>query len=283
MQKLIFTGERMLPEVIHTTIIIEHLHRYGLASSFCKDKVVLDIASGEGYGSNLLSQYAKHVTGVDIDKDTIEHAKLKYKSKNLEYKVGSADNIPLADNSVDIVVSFETIEHHDKHEEMMLEIKRVLKPEGIVIISTPDKKYYNADSKHEGNPNEFHVKELYHDEFDSLVKRHFKNVNMLGQQCGTMSTIFPFEKTAITEMWLSKGTTQKLQFSDSLEAIFLIAIASDHPVSYSPISIFNDSKITEAIYKRYTDPIYKSWSYRLGNALLYPVRLFGISSLIKKK
>ena len=78
MKKLLPTGERMMPEMLHSTIIIEHLHRYALASLFCKNKNVLDIASGEGYGSNILSQYADQVTGVDIDENAVKYAASKY-------------------------------------------------------------------------------------------------------------------------------------------------------------------------------------------------------------
>lgn len=89
-------------------------------------------------------------------------AKEKYKAHNLEYKVGQADKIPYKSNFFDVVVSFETLEHHDKHIEMMEEIKIVLKQGGICIISTPDKLVY-SDKKNYQNP--FHVKELYKEDF----------------------------------------------------------------------------------------------------------------------
>ena len=103
--------------------------------------MVLDIASGEGYGSALLASGATRVTGVDIDPQTVQGATQKYSSNNsnLEFKQGSADNIPLHSGLFDVVVSFETIEHHDNHVEMMREIKRVLKLGGLLIISSPDK------------------------------------------------------------------------------------------------------------------------------------------------
>lgn len=101
----------------------------------------MDIASGEGYGSSLLSKSALSVIGVDIDNDSIENAKIKYTCPNLEFRQGSTSNVPVPDNSVDVVVSFETIEHHDKHEEMMLEIKRVLTATGTLIMSSLTKNF----------------------------------------------------------------------------------------------------------------------------------------------
>ena len=74
-----WTGER-LETFIYGDVVVEHLHRYAMAEMFVKDKIVLDIASGEGYGSNILSKTARQVTGVDIDKQAVEKASQKYKA-----------------------------------------------------------------------------------------------------------------------------------------------------------------------------------------------------------
>jgi ubiquinone/menaquinone biosynthesis C-methylase UbiE len=167
-----WTGERYVPGV-GGDIELEHLHRYMIARELAKDKVVLDIACGEGYGSNLLAMVASHVVGVDIVEDVIAGARNKYRQDNLTFKVGSCTDIPLENSSVDLVVCFETIEHHDKHREMLAEIKRVLLPNGILIISSPDK-YEYSDKPNYSNP--FHVKELYRNEFEDLVTEYFEKV-----------------------------------------------------------------------------------------------------------
>src|SRR5215207_9384045 len=151
------TGERLHTDVCDNNTL-EHLHRYGIALDFCRGRRVLDVASGEGYGSNLLASVAEGVKGVDISEDAVSHARLKYRRPNLEYLQGSADAIPLPDASIDTVVSFETIEHHDRHAEMLAEIKRVLRPNGVLVISSPDKLNYTDIP---GVINPFHVKELY--------------------------------------------------------------------------------------------------------------------------
>lgn len=102
--------------------------------------------------------------------------------------VGSADSIPLESGSVDAVVSFETLEHHDKHDEMMREIKRVLRSEGILIISTPDKQNYSDNS---GLSNPYHVKELYRDEFLDLLGKYFTIVKCASQKAVFGSVIIP--------------------------------------------------------------------------------------------
>lgn len=103
----------------------EHLHRYAIASEFIDNKIVLDIASGEGYGSYLFTKKAKQVIGIDISSEAISHASEKYKKENLTFKIGSITNIPIEKSSIDVVVSFETLEHIYE-EGMLLEIKRVL-------------------------------------------------------------------------------------------------------------------------------------------------------------
>src|SRR3954471_2687675 len=106
-----FTGERYLPGTVGE-IAHEHWHRYAFARTFVGGRRVLDAACGEGYGSALLATAAVHVTGVDIDARTLAHARAAYAGRvNVDFIEGSATMLPLPDASVDVVVSFETIEH----------------------------------------------------------------------------------------------------------------------------------------------------------------------------
>lgn len=89
-----WTGERLETHVFDDNTI-NHLHRYTLAMNIIIDKDVLDIASGEGYGSHLMSYKANHVYGVDIDEDTIKAASKKYKKNNLEFILGSTSSITI--------------------------------------------------------------------------------------------------------------------------------------------------------------------------------------------
>jgi GT2 family glycosyltransferase/SAM-dependent methyltransferase len=181
-----FTGERFVPEV-HGNIELEHLHRYRQACQIAGGKEVLDIASGEGYGSAMLATRASKVIGVDISIEAVKHALKRYKNDNLGYVVGNCADIPLADASVDMVVSFETIEHHDQHEKMMQEFKRVLRPSGVLLISSPDKYHYSVET---GYSNQYHIKELYQHEFKQLLGNYFKNVAYFGQRVVYGSGIF---------------------------------------------------------------------------------------------
>ncbi|KAB0638878.1 glycosyltransferase [Burkholderia stagnalis] len=188
-----FTGERFIPTE-QGEIRYEHMHRYGWMLETLQGKDVLDIACGEGYGSALLATRARSVIGVDIDVGVVEHASQRYNSlRNLNFKAGSVTAIPLADASVDVVVSFETIEHLAEQDDMLAEIRRVLRPAGMLVISSPNKKVYSDDR---GYQNEFHVKELYFDEFDALLREHFPNVRYFGQRMVTSSMLLPMDKAA---------------------------------------------------------------------------------------
>jgi ubiquinone/menaquinone biosynthesis C-methylase UbiE len=154
------------------------------------DKVVLDIASGEGYGSFFLSSSrARKVFGVDIDPEAVRNARETYKNENLEFINGSIASIPLPSRSIDVLISFETIEHVDQaHQNMFLnEIERVLKPDGILIISTPNKLTYSDIPNYK---NEFHVKEFYVYEFLEFLRPKFKYIELLGQKIFSSSYIW---------------------------------------------------------------------------------------------
>ena len=112
--------ERMVPEFHKGTIIYgEHLVRYLAAQQIVKGKTVLDIASGSGYGTYSLAKTAKKVYGVDVLADAIHYSKQNYNKSNIEYLQGDGVAIPLKDNSVDVVVSFETIEHIEDYRTFM--------------------------------------------------------------------------------------------------------------------------------------------------------------------
>ncbi len=253
--KLNWTGERYLPE-LKGNIQLEHLHRYALAYEYVKDKKVLDMACGEGYGSMLLSCAASHVTGVDISEEVVEFAKNKYQKDNLEFKTGECAKIPMEDSSVDVVVSFETIEHHDQHEVMMKEIKRVLKKDGILIISSPDKHEY-SDIPLQNNP--FHKKELYHDEFKSLLENYFNNIAIYGQRIIYGSSIFPEKDKSQTVTYdMEKVTQNSIEQSRSIgmaRPLYFVAFASDATLP-STIGSILEEPVTESetftkFYKNY--------------------------------
>jgi len=133
-----WTGERLTTATAGQTEI-EHLHRYFLARALCRGRDVLDVAAGEGYGSHLLAQVARSVTGVDVAPNAVAHAARVYRGPNLRFVQGDARHLPVDDAAVDIVVSFETIEHLYEHDEFLGEVRRVLRPGGRFVVSTPER------------------------------------------------------------------------------------------------------------------------------------------------
>ena len=224
------TGERFMPEV-DADWTLEHTHRYFLAREAAQGKVVLDIACGEGYGSRLLADVAAKVVGVDISLEAVHHAAKKYTHPRLVFVQGSATAIPLADDSVDLVISFETIEHLAEHEAMLAEIRRVLRPGGMLCISSPDKYEY---SDVPGYANEYHVKELYRDEFEDLLKRYFSHIQIQGQRV-VFSSVMGSEHDSAFVSWDKSGPESRAVGLS--EAEYIIALAGDQPASPLPSSV----------------------------------------------
>ncbi len=256
--KLEFTGERFTPEC-EREIWYEHYHRYAFAKNLVKDKLVLDVASGEGYGSFLLASSAKSVIGVDIDNNSIEHAKGKYNKGNLSYVQASALGLPFDDNHFDVIVSFETLEHLAQHQEMLAEFKRVLKTDGILIISTPDKKHYSDDT---GFDNEFHVKELYKHEFKDLLDKHWSAQKWYAQGMAFHSIMQELDtkKLSYQSEILSDGVL--IQNGDLIKPVYYVVIAAqkEENLPQSPqLHLFADK--SQSVYGHYNAVIREHINY----------------------
>src|SRR5579862_6931319 len=170
MSDLVFTGERFLPDC-RGEIWLEHWHRYHFATSLARDKRVLDAACGEGYGSALLSIAATSVVGLDAADEAIAHARTAYGDlRGLRFEQGDCAALPFADASFDLVVSFETIEHITAQREFLGEVRRVLAPGGLLLLSSPNKAEY-TDRRRYNNP--YHVAELYRGELVDLLADFF--------------------------------------------------------------------------------------------------------------
>ncbi|MBP1714825.1 MAG: Lipopolysaccharide biosynthesis protein [Deltaproteobacteria bacterium] len=185
------TGERFVPWVQDPIITYEHLHRYAFAKEFVEGKRVIDLASGEGYGSAMLAEIAFSVTGIDIDEASIRHATQKYLRPNLKFIQGSLLDIPVKGQGLfDVAVCFEALEHIADQAQLLKEVKRVLTKEGSLIISTPNKEIYSDNPDYQ---NPFHIKELYFGEFKNQLSDFFQHTTFLGQKVFRSSNIFPLE------------------------------------------------------------------------------------------
>ena len=217
-----FTGERFIPTE-QGEIRLEHYHRYAVVLDIVFGKDVLDVACGEGYGAALMSEVARAVTGVDIADATIRHATNTYaRRRNLTFAQGSAIALQFADASFDVVVSFETIEHLTEQAEMLAEIRRVLRPAGILVISSPNRPIYSEGS---GEHNKFHVKELDFYEFNELLKSQFPAIQYCGQRIMMGSVIQPIEgRQNAYQAWHDDGVSIKQQSGKLSEPVYFVAL-----------------------------------------------------------
>lgn len=236
-QPLEFTGERMT-SAVDGQIEFEHYHRYCMARDLCANFDVLDVASGEGYGAALLAHTARSVTGVEIDAATVKHAKANYIADNLRFMQGDALALPLGDDSVDVVVSFETLEHVSDQELFIAEVRRVLRDGGLFIVSTPDRHVY---SSLEREPNPYHVLELSCSEFTDLLEQKFTHSRILSQR-PILGSVLALENE-IGWRGYERRSSELIEASDGLpRADYLIGIATDGPLPSLCSSVYIDRR-----------------------------------------
>jgi SAM-dependent methyltransferase len=224
-----WTGERAVPWVQDPAMLYEHFHRYLWAARLLDARRVLDLGSGEGYGAAILASRSTEVLGVDIDEQAVEHANANYARPGLRFERASAlDLSGLADGSFDAVVAFEMIEHVADHGRVMDEIGRVLAPDGMLVISTPDKDRYSRAS---GQVNAFHERELTFDEFVELLGSRYEHVAIWGQRTingSYLSAIGPVQESsspAGADFFVSAGE-DGLEVVEEPEPLFYVAVAS---------------------------------------------------------
>ncbi len=248
-QELSFTGERFHPDLAGD-MWAEHWHRYHFVLPLVAGKKVLDVASGEGYGSALMASVAATVAGLDVSPDAVAHASASYaRRQNLRFAQGSCAKLPFDDASFDAVVSFETIEHIVEQNEFLDEIKRVLKPAGLLIMSSPNRAEY-SDAR--GYTNEFHVKELYRAELADLLGARFQHTRWYSQRNAFVSMIVPDALDAPGAAIAVVGETLTLSKvspdtpAPALPALYYLVLATNDKNAIEHLaprlSIFGDSE-----------------------------------------
>lgn len=157
-----------------------HLDRYIFASNYAKGKIVLDAACGTGYGSKIIKEQGKaeKVIGLDNNFASVKYAESKYSSYDITFINASITQLPFSNETFDLVVSFETIEHIAQENEMLNEIIRVLKNNGQLILSTP-----NDWGVGELAP--FHVRSYTLEKLEQTLSPHFAVNEIYNQNSGT--------------------------------------------------------------------------------------------------
>jgi 2-polyprenyl-3-methyl-5-hydroxy-6-metoxy-1,4-benzoquinol methylase len=194
---LIIYPERIVPDNTPVGIVAIHLKRYEFAEAYLDGKRVLDVACGVGYGARYLADEGNHVIGVDIDGAAIAYAQQRYGGhRNTNFVLSDGMQLGLRSSQFDAVCSFETIEHVLDVDVFLNEVRRVLKPLGVFIVSTPrvarsDLRPVNPHHHQEWNPTDF----------EQLLRAHFKNVEVFGQ----------FRRETSTALWLKRLDVLRLR------------------------------------------------------------------------
>ena len=158
----------------------DHFDRYEFAKRRLQsDFRVVDAACGTGYGSEMMAESCKEVLGLEVSDHALAWARSHHARPNIEFKKTDLNGrIHLPSGFADVVVSFETLEHIAKQEAMIGEFKRILKPRGLLIISSPDRDIITGKAHLK---NRFHVRELSKKEFVALLQHHFTIEDLYAQ------------------------------------------------------------------------------------------------------
>jgi SAM-dependent methyltransferase len=241
-----FTGERYVPgtpgEIAH-----EHWHRYAFTRAFVDGRRVLDVACGEGYGAAFLAEAARFVVGVDIDEGAVAHARDAYGARdNVRFVRGSAAALPLAAGTIDAVVSFETIEHLRAADQarMLAEFARVLAPDGVLILSSPNRPEY-SEARAYVNP--YHLHELDRDELTGLLAADFPAQRWYRQRRWLGSALWSEDRSERCEALQGGATTARPLVLPA--AMYFVVIAARNaaalPASPPGVSLFTDDDDAE--------------------------------------
>jgi SAM-dependent methyltransferase len=169
---------------------LEHEARYEFASRFVSGKHVVDCACGAGIGSTLFAATASEVLAIDSSPDAVAEAMEANSHANLQITMGDATKIDVPDDSVDVFISLETIEHIERDSALVDEAFRVLKPGGIFICSTPNREMTNPGTSLKDKPwNPFHVREYNLEEFRACLEHRFKIEGVYGQNPQSKSRV----------------------------------------------------------------------------------------------
>jgi SAM-dependent methyltransferase len=171
------TGERTLPDVpAENYWFRRHLAVYEWIAERCAGMDVVDMACGEGYGTDVLARRAARVTGVDANPDAFEHARLKYTRPGVRFV---RDMVEMYSEPCDAVVFLQTIEHVQDPKAVLGHLRSMLRPRGTAYVSTPNVLTL-APPGEERSGNPWHVREYRAGEYRELCESRFESVELLG-------------------------------------------------------------------------------------------------------
>ena len=223
-----FTGERVVPGQTDVDLMNEHLARYSFAEALVAGKRVLDAGCGVGYGSARLARSADRVVGFDSAREPLLTTQHDYANFDVRLAEGDCRSLPFSDASFDVVVAFEVIEHLENWRGLLSEARRVLTPGGRLLVSTPNKVYYQQTRT---TPNLYHVHEFNYGEFREELAKFFTNTTMFLENHSDAVTFTPLEAKGVR-------TFLEATSADPEQAHFFLAVCSAEPLFGSPAFVY---------------------------------------------
>ncbi|MEZ5333451.1 MAG: methyltransferase domain-containing protein [Thermoanaerobaculia bacterium] len=210
MANLEFTGERMVPGRVDPDLELEHVSRYHFAARLAAERSVLDLASGAGYGSGILAAAsARRVVGLDLALDATAYARREYRS-GPAFLAADCLRLPFRRGSFDLVVAFEVLEHVSDPATLLREAARVVRSDGLVVLSTPERDAYSESRQ--GVPNPFHVHEFAAGELSDLLAETFESCRLFAQTRAEGAFFEPVGGSAQRRADLGEGRAERSAF-----------------------------------------------------------------------
>ncbi|MDD5109052.1 MAG: class I SAM-dependent methyltransferase [Candidatus Omnitrophica bacterium] len=172
---------RIIPEETGRNLYMQHLKVYEFLNQNAKNRQILEIGCGDGYGAAFLAKTARSIVAVDYEDQVIFTAQNKYKANNLQYRCMDATRLGFKENEFDLVCSFQVIEHipEDKLLVYLNELNRVLKPNGELYLSTLNLgKVMKNPQTYKKNP--AHCKEFVAEDLKAILSKVFDNYVIYG-------------------------------------------------------------------------------------------------------
>ena len=214
MEKIKTELDYVIPEKVAEWYYNVHLAKYKFAAKYTEKKSVLDIACGSGYGSSLLSKNALEVVGCDINDGALLYANKNYKNKKLSFFKVDAENMFFENNSFDVIVSIETIEHLPNYVNFLNEVKRVLKEDGIFIGSTINKTIVDVM---QGRPFwdkspeiPSHIHEFSFNDISKTLNMFFGDVELYEQRSFSKNELFKRRCRILAHYFLKRNSKKLL-------------------------------------------------------------------------
>lgn len=221
----------MIPGQVDPDLWNEHFARYAFAARLARGRRVLEVACGAGYGSAELAHLARHVTATDVAEEAVEYAREHYQLPNLTFETAPATALPYPDASFDLVVAFEVIEHLTDHRALLSEARRLLAPGGQLVVSTPNRVYYEETRRLSG-PNPFHTHEFDYREFHAELSAFFPHVAFFLQNHTEAIVFQPAGDATATEVRAESA------HSDPESAHFFLAVCAASTQTGAPRYVY---------------------------------------------